>query len=75
MHNETENVTERLIQKREHIEGSCLATRYLFGFVSQATGLVRTGRSGDTHNRRKLAILPAPDPQQEPHNIRLFLPP
>lgn len=47
----------------------------LLGLVSQSAGLVSSGGSGSTMEGGELAVLPAADAEQEPHHIRLLLPP
>lgn len=44
----------------------------LFGFVTQATSLIRTSWSGCTVNSIQLAILPASHTKQKPQKVRLL---
>ena len=48
---------------------------YLLGLVAEAAGFIGSGRPGDANDGGMLAILPASDPLQEPHHVRLLLPP
>lgn len=45
----------------------------LGGTVAQAPSLVRPGGPGRPVDAVKLAVLPAPHPEQEAHNIALLL--
>jgi len=45
----------------------------LLGLVSESTSLVGSRRSGSSVNDSELSVLPAPDPHEEPHDIRLLL--
>lgn len=47
----------------------------LLGLVSQPSRLIRTSRAGSPVQRRQLAVLPAADPQEKAHHVRLLLPP
>lgn len=47
----------------------------LLGFVAHTTSLVGSGGMSDPDNRRKLTVLPAPDPLHKSHHIGLLLPP
>lgn len=47
----------------------------LFGLVAKTAGLVGSRRVSDPNNGRELAILPASNPLDEPHRVRLLLPP
>lgn len=47
----------------------------LLGLVSQPPRFVGPGGAGSPVQRGQLAVLPAADPQQEAHHVRLLLPP
>lgn len=47
----------------------------LLGLVSQPPRFVRPGGAGSPVQRRELAVLPAADPQEKAHHVRLLLPP
>lgn len=47
----------------------------LLGLVAQPPRLVGPGGAGSPVQRRELPVLPAADPQQEAHHVRLLLPP
>lgn len=46
----------------------------LFGLVSQPSSFVRPGGARSPVERRELEVLPAADPQQKAHHIRLLFP-
>lgn len=48
---------------------------YLLGLVTEAASLIRACGTGDADDGGELAVLPAANPLQEPHHIRLLLPP
>lgn len=47
----------------------------LLGLVAQPPRFVGSGGAGSPVQRGQLAVLPATDPQQEAHHVRLLLPP
>lgn len=47
----------------------------LLGLVAQPPRFVGPGGAGSPVQRGQLAVLPAADPQQEAHHVRLLLPP
>jgi len=54
--------------------GDAVDDEPLLGLISQPAGLVRPGWAGSTVNLGQLPVLPAPDPEEIPHNIALLLP-
>lgn len=53
--------------------GASIDNNTLFGFISESSGLIWSGWSGDSVHGWQLSVFPRPDSQDELHGLTLFL--